>query len=359
MTCRIPVAPGDGIALVHGDVAAIIAAPDQHASGTTQLIDLLRSQEGEMLVRSAALLVMHEDDLPDFGILVGPLENATVFLHGDISFHAVIDGMDTSGRGSGAREWVERSLPGVAEWIGIGAQPHLLPDSSWWDLREGATPASTVWLVAAATAGESSGDTTAAPGVEFVDLSGAHTHLPGDPLPPVTSAPRTEDDPDDGAPVAIVRGVRCPDNHHNNPKASFCSMCGRRMGVSRSLVLVDGPRPPLGVLVVDDGATIPVRSDMVLGRSPADHPLVLEGRAQPVALQDPSMSMSRAHIHVRLDEWDIVVEDLGSSNGTFVWDATAGEWLPLTPGNPRVIEGRQVIRMGDREMHFAPHHVAS
>ena len=194
----------------------------------------------------------------------------------------------------------------------------------------------------------------------LVDLTAAEaTIAPRAPLPQAEPVALVEDDPDDDGPVVIVRGVRCPDDHHNNPDASYCSLCGRRMGVSRSLVLVDGPRPPLGVLIVDDGATIPVRSDMVIGRSPGDHALVADGHARAVTIDDSAKSISRAHVHVRLDQWDVVLDDLGSSNGTFVWDEQASAWIALTPGEPRVIEGRQRIRMGDREMHFAPHHVAS
>ena len=131
------------------------------------------------------------------------------------------------------------------------------------------------------------------------------------------------------------------------------------MGVSRSLILVDGPRPPLGVLIIDDGATIQVKGDMVIGRSPAEHERVTAGSAKPVTIEDTTKSISRVHAAITLEDWDVRMEDLGSSNGTYLWDEETASWTRLEPGEPRTLDGRQRIRLGDREVLFAPHHIAS
>lgn len=369
MTRRVSVAPGGGIALARGEVLAVILDPEQHAAGTSALLDLARAHDGEELIRAAALLAMHEEDLPAFGFVVGPLASATVLLHGDIGFHAVVDGMDTGGRGAGAHEWVERTLPGPAEWIGIGTAPQDLPTTRWWDLQDGSAPASTAWLLGAGEPAAGSPpheaitppSPAAPPEVALVDFGGESTVHPRAPLPPAQAPPVAEPATDvaDDEPEVIVRGVRCPDDHHNNPRASYCSLCGRRMGVSRSLILVDGPRPPLGVLIVDDGVTIQVRGDMVLGRSPAEHERVVAGSARAITIEDSTKSVSRVHAALSLDEWDVLIDDLGSSNGTFLWDEAGAAWERLEPGKPRMLDGRQRIRLGDRELLFAPHHVAS
>jgi hypothetical protein len=91
-----------------------------------------------------------------------------------------------------------------------------------------------------------------------------------EPLP--VGAPSADDEESKAAEIdddsIFVPGVRCPRDHHNSPGARFCHRCGIRMGAHRSLVIVEGPRPPLGVLVLDDGDTFALVSDAIIGREP-------------------------------------------------------------------------------------------
>jgi hypothetical protein len=142
-----------------------------------------------------------------------------------------------------------------------------------------------------------------------------------------------------------VHGVLCSIGHINDPKASFCRVCGRRMDHTK--VIVEGERPALGVLVVDDGSAIVLHRSCVFGREPERSESARRG-ATPVRLPDQSGQMSRAHAEVRLVEWDVMVVDLGSTNGTFVrlpGDAqprrlTAGNGITLVPGAEVTIGGR-------------------
>jgi pSer/pThr/pTyr-binding forkhead associated (FHA) protein len=139
--------------------------------------------------------------------------------------------------------------------------------------------------------------------------------------------------------------------------ASYCSSCGRKLGISRSIVLVDGPRPPLGVLILDDGSTIPVRVDLIVGRDPSGDELVQEGQAMAVQVADDSQSVSRSHLHLQLEEWDVLVADRGSSNGTFVWDEAANDWRRLREAERLRISGGTRLLMGRREVMFDQHHI--
>ncbi len=360
---RVAVAPGHGVVVRDHDVLAVILGTEADAGSRVRAT--LAGHAGADLMRELALLVLHEDDLPSFGVAIGSLEDVTVFLHGEIDFVALVDGMTVSGSGESGHEWTERSLPGPAAWLGLGSGTGTPPSADFWDLRGGAVPGGGAWLIGSTSPASASAASAPAapppdlpPSVVLVDLSDAQPPAVRSPLPPVSGAPgavhpaRSDDDED----VVLVKGIRCPEGHHNNPRASYCVICGRRMGVSRSLVLVDGPRPPLGVLLLDDGATIPVRTDMVLGRAPDQSALVTGGNARPVAIADNSQSVSRVHLHVRLDEWDVVVSDLGSSNGTFAWDETSQSWKRLDPEAPLTLDNRQRLRLGEREVLFSQHH---
>jgi pSer/pThr/pTyr-binding forkhead associated (FHA) protein len=112
-------------------------------------------------------------------------------------------------------------------------------------------------------------------------------------------------------------------------------------------VIVEGERPALGVLVVDDGSAVVLHGSCVFGREPERSESARRG-ATPIRLADQSGQMSRAHAEVRLVEWEVMVVDLGSTNGTFVRlpgdpqprRLTAGNAITLVPGAEVTIGGR-------------------
>lgn len=99
-----------------------------------------------------------------------------------------------------------------------------------------------------------------------------------------------------------------------------------------------GFRANAGVLVFEDGATITLAGDVVLGRRPDNHELVASGQAQPVVIHDPDHVLSGAHAAIRFHGDDVVVVDLDSLNGTHVASPEAREWTRLTPGAPFLMQ---------------------
>jgi hypothetical protein len=154
----------------------------------------------------------------------------------------------------------------------------------------------------------------------------------------------------------VVQGRRCARGHLNNPAALTCARCGIKL-VSTATGLVEGIRPPLGVLTLDDGSSFPLTGDVVLGREPGGDELVLDGRAQAVRIADEGRTVSRSHALVRLVDWDVTIEDRGSANGTFVRTAPHQPWQRLT-GHERVtLVAGAGIRLGERELGFEQHSV--
>jgi len=158
--------------------------------------------------------------------------------------------------------------------------------------------------------------------------------------------------------AVMVLGVACSQGHHNHPDAVYCSQCGTKMGVHHTTVLINGPRPPLGVLVVDDGTTYSLNQDLVVGREPSSHTDVVAGTATPMALTDDTLSLSRQHARIVLDDWSVGVEDLRSSNGTYLSRAGQDEaWTRLEANTTSALEPGDRLRVGGRIIQVELHHV--
>ena len=159
--------------------------------------------------------------------------------------------------------------------------------------------------------------------------------------------------PAPGAPTGavLVEGVRCARDHFNDPRARYCAVCGIAM-FQASVVLSRGPRPPLGVLVLDSGESFPLLRDRIIGREPDVHPDVVAGTADPLQPARFGPRLSRLHARIRLDGWNVVVVDEGSTNGTFVWDETGRRWAPLPAGTSRILRPGDHLAFGDLTATF-------
>ena len=149
-----------------------------------------------------------------------------------------------------------------------------------------------------------------------------------------------------------VPGLRCARGHFNRPHAANSAWCGLGM-IQVSHVLVKRPRPSLGVLVVDGRATFTLDADYVLGRMPHVVPEVDGRRVREIVLS-ADRAISRAHAAIRLVEWDVCVEDLGSGIGTWIqqpgqlpFQLPPGQRVPLAPG--------ATVHIGPHRLTFHSH----
>jgi pSer/pThr/pTyr-binding forkhead associated (FHA) protein len=147
----------------------------------------------------------------------------------------------------------------------------------------------------------------------------------------------------------LVDGVQCPREHFNDPAARACRQCGAGLEQPPRHVR-RAERPPLGVLVMDDGARITLNRDYVLGREPALDGDVMAGRAKPLRISDPEGTVSRLHLRISLVGWQVEVTDLGSANGSVI-QSPGGEQA-LAPFEPTVVEPGAWIGVGHRSMQY-------
>ncbi|MBG0816798.1 FHA domain-containing protein [Planomonospora sp. ID82291] len=171
---------------------------------------------------------------------------------------------------------------------------------------------------------------------------------PGSPdlLPP--AAPEPESRP-------LVHGVDCKNDHFNDPRVPYCAVCGIAL-VQRTLVPYKGPRPPLGVLLLDDGMTLRLDADYLLGRDPERAPEVADGAVRPAKVTSPDGSVSRRHLRVALDGWDVNLIDLGSVNGTQIQPPGDPNFYDIPPNEPVTIMPGTTVRIGvSRTMRYESH----
>jgi hypothetical protein len=157
--------------------------------------------------------------------------------------------------------------------------------------------------------------------------------------------------PDAAAAGVQVQGIVCSRGHFNDPTSIYCATCGISM-VHQTHNLVPGQRPPLGVVVLDDGTVFPLNDDYVLGREPDNSDDVAAGRALPLQLDDPDAMVSRVHAKILLQGWDVRILDAHSANGTFVTKPGATDATRLPADEPMTILPGTRITMGGRSLVF-------
>jgi len=188
------------------------------------------------------------------------------------------------------------------------------------------------------------GATPAAGAVRLVELTGAADEHAREPLP-VGGVDAADEGP-------VVFGIRCKRGHFNRPDALFCGVCGIST-VHETQAPVRGPRPNLGHLVLDDGSVFQLTHDYVIGSAPEIDPSVASGAALPLAMTDAQASVSHVHAFLTLRDWDVYVEDRGSTNGSFVW-AESGQWVRLAPATATKLNAGNHVAVGSRTFRFEP-----
>lgn len=240
----------------------------------------------------------------------------------------------------------------AAVWVGIGPVPSdasaRLEASPHLDLQRGSVPGQGA-LVAAPVGVDPH---PAEPGFDVVDLHAPADTDPRAPLPIVESAPEPPVAPPSlGAGVGPeVMGIRCSRDHFNNPQAAYCQVCGISM-VHMTHYLVPGPRPTLGFLVFDDGSTFALDRSYCVGREPV---IAADRDLAPLVLPDDRHSVSRSHAELVLDGWDLIVHDLGSTNGTFVWNADHQQWTQVVQGQPVIVAPGTSVAIGRKVFVYEP-----
>lgn len=168
---------------------------------------------------------------------------------------------------------------------------------------------------------------------------------------PAPAVPRPRSAPEVRRPV-MVMGIQCVRGHLNHPEAFICGKCGIRMEQATKIP-VEGERPALGWLLLDNASTVNLMEPVVIGRAPgaaeAGGPIMLQ-------MADSAGEVSRRHAEIRLVDWDVQLVDLHSRNGTFLTPPGENREFQLEPGRPYVLAPGSYVRLGGRHFIFESSH---
>ncbi|HEX2419137.1 MAG TPA: FHA domain-containing protein, partial [Micromonosporaceae bacterium] len=142
---------------------------------------------------------------------------------------------------------------------------------------------------------------------------------------------------------SAILAVLCQDGHANPPNSTRCRVCGSP--VARKVPqFVAGP--VLAVLRASDGSTADLDRPVLIGRAPSGD---RSGSRAPrlMTVPSPNHDISRTHIEVAPEDWQIVVTDLNSTNGTVLVRPGAVDRQQLAPGEPVHVQLGSVIELGD------------
>jgi len=173
------------------------------------------------------------------------------------------------------------------------------------------------------------------------------------PEPPITDLSAVELVQFEAVEPVLVDGAMCPRMHFNAPEAASCRECGLAMSDDARATMHRQPRPPLGVLLVDDGRGFTLDRDYVIGREPVLDGDVAAGRAAPLRITDPKGTVSRLHLRVSLVGWRVEVCDLGSSNGSVLY--RPGGSRTLAPLDAAVLDPGGRVGVGRRTVQYLPY----
>lgn len=131
-----------------------------------------------------------------------------------------------------------------------------------------------------------------------------------------------------------VQAIVCANGHANPPYADRCRSCNTAIADRRVRMQL---RPSLGRLRFDDGLVVDLDRPLLVGRRPRP-PESDAGAETPalIAIPDPEMLLSRVHLEVDLDGWQVLVVDCHSVNCTFV-EAPGQPVRQLRPEEPCLI----------------------
>jgi hypothetical protein len=176
------------------------------------------------------------------------------------------------------------------------------------------------------------------------------------PPTPVVAAPP----PPPPTPVSAPGGIVCASCNFENPVGeAFCSDCGASLtggGAAASPVI-----PPPSPQVVPPGGAAPIATAKIIEKKtqrefPLTADVIIAGRQSPadnifpdidLTDVDPDSYVSRKHLQVIRQGNQYLIEDLGSSNGTFI-----NEGPRLNPGIQQSLNNGDRIQLGQTEFVF-------
>ena len=310
----------------------------------------LACPDGDELASVGAAVVEASFDVPAFVALAwGPQLRAMAF--GEIDIETDQPTMPMLS-GAGSRTWVEHTTAQpTAAVVEVNAEG--VGEST--DLEIGTVPAGGFRLELgrqgiAAVAAAAADDVDDVDDVEVVEVVDVPTELQAAvdadvTLPPIDPASLLPPEVEVARRDAFVEARQCSSGHASAPTAAACEVCGELLPPGQASV-VSVRRPSLGRLQLDDGSELELDEGLLIGRNPERD--TDPERATLRRVHVDGEKVSRSHVAVRLQGWEVLVADCGSTNGTFVVPHPGTQVVTLAPDQAQLVEPGAVVYFGSR-----------
>ncbi len=162
-----------------------------------------------------------------------------------------------------------------------------------------------------------------------------------------TSLARANKSRDSGnsAGEGLVLADMCVVQHPNPPGLTRCRICGGSIPTQNPRLVT---RPVLAVLRPSSGQPVDVDRPVLIGRSPSADRVARDQLPRLLTVPSPSHDISRTHVRVTPEGWDITVTDEYSTNGTvLVRPGGEPERERLNPGEAVKVQLGQMLDLGD------------
>lgn len=139
----------------------------------------------------------------------------------------------------------------------------------------------------------------------------------------------------------LVLAALCNRQHPNPPDATACARCGAPVDTASPQLV---KTPALAIIRASTGQSAELDGVVLVGRAPnaksSDH------EASLMTVPSPSQDISRTHLRFAAIDWDIVVTDLHSTNGT-VMIRPGEQPVRMVPGDPIAVGIGTFLDLGD------------
>jgi hypothetical protein len=164
------------------------------------------------------------------------------------------------------------------------------------------------------------------------------------PLPVASNLGPTPDRPE-------APGVYCERGHFNHPGAARCPRCGRPVPTGGPAV--NGPRPPVGILLADDGSIWTLDKSYLIGADPTSAGEVRVGTARAISMRaGANHTMAPVQAEVRVSGWSVFLVDRGADGGAY-WQGPSGSgWVQLGRNEQRELTDGCHLSCGGRVLTY-------
>jgi hypothetical protein len=139
-----------------------------------------------------------------------------------------------------------------------------------------------------------------------------------------------------------VTALVCTRGHPNPTNRPACAVCGMSL---QGAAFQQIARPTLGRLRFSDGRVIDLDRPQLIGRNPTIEGQIRGELPDIVKIDGAGQGLSRRHVSIRLEGWQVLLEDLNSANGTTI-TAPGRQPQRLHPGEPLVLEAGTSVDLG-------------